>query len=177
LLEGYDRHVIQGRSLPFNQNDQVPLAVKIPSNGNYTIAIKAVDGLFSDVSQPIYLEDKQANIIHDLRLAPYYFTSASGEFAERFVLRYTNQTLNNDQFEVSDNSVKIYASDNSIVINSLIEPIKTYEIYNVLGQTLVSKKQLKVNKAEETSLQKASQAIIVKVTLESGKTITKKVMY
>lgn len=177
LLEGYDRHVIQGRSLPFNQNDQVPLAVKIPFNGNYTIAIKAVDGLFSDVSQPIYLEDKQANIIHDLRLAPYYFTSASGEFAERFVLRYTNQTLNNDQFEVSDNSVKIYASDNSIVINSLIEPIKTYEIYNVLGQTLVSKKQLKVNKAEETSLQKASQAIIVKVTLESGKTITKKVMY
>ncbi|SHI35946.1 choice-of-anchor D domain-containing protein [Flavobacterium terrae] len=177
LLEGYDRHIIQGRSLPFDQNDQVPLAIKIPSNGNYTIAIKDVDGFFNDPSQSIYLEDKQTNFIHDLRSAPYYFTSNSGEFLERFVLRYTNQTLNNDQFEVSDNSVKIYASDNSIVINSSIEPIKTYEIYNVLGQTLVSKKQLKVNKAEETSLQKASQAIIVKVTLESGKTITKKVMY
>ena len=177
LLDGYDRNVIQGRSLPFNQNDQVPLAIKIPSNGNYTIAIKGVDGFFSNASQPIYLEDKQANVIHDLRSSPYYFTSSSGEFAQRFILRYTNQTLGNDQFEVSDNSVKIYASDNSIVINSSVEPIKTYEIYNVLGQTLVSKKQLNVNKAEENSIQKNNQALIVKVTLENGKTINKKVIF
>ncbi len=177
LLEGFDRHVIQGRSLPFDQNDQVPLAIKIPSNGNYTIAIKDVDGFFNNPNQPIYLEDKQTNFVHDLRLSPYYFTSTSGEFAQRFVLRYTNQTLGNDQFEVSDNSVRIYASDNSIVINSNIEPIKAYEIYNVLGQTLISKKQLRVNKTEETSLQKGSQALIVKVILENGKTITKKVMY
>ncbi len=177
LLEGFDRHVIQGRSLPFDQNDQVPLAIKIPSNGNYTIAIKDVDGFFNNSNQPIYLEDKQTNFVHDLRLSPYYFTSTSGEFVQRFVLRYTNQTLGNDQFEVSDNSVRIYASDNSIVINSNIEPIKAYEIYNVLGQTLISKKQLKVNKTEETSLQKGSQALIVKVILENGKTITKKVMY
>ena len=177
LLEGYDRHIIQGRSLPFDQNDQVPLAIKISSNGNYTIAIKDVDGFFSDSSQSIYLEDKQTNFIHDLRSAPYYFTSTSGEFADRFVLRYTNQTLGNDQFEVSDNSVKIYASDNSIVINSFIEPIKAYEIYNVLGKTLVSKKQVKINKAQETSLQKGNQVLIVKVTLENGKSFTKKVIY
>lgn len=177
LVDGYDRNVIQGRSLPFDQNDQVPLAIKIPSNGNYTIAIKDVDGFFTNPSQSIYLEDKQANVIHDLRSAPYYFTSTSGEFVERFVLRYTNQTLGNDQFEVLDNSVRIYASENSIVINSSVEPIKTYEIYNVLGQTLVSKKQLNVNNAEENSIQKNNQALIVKVTLENGKTINKKVIF
>ena len=93
------------------------------------------------------------------------------------MLRYTNQTLGNDPFEVLDNSVKIYVSDNSIVINSFVESIKTYEIYNVLGQTLVSKKQVKVNKAEDTSIQKSNQALIVKVTLENGKSITKKVIY
>lgn len=177
LLDGFDRHIIQGRSLPFDQNDLVPLAIKIPSNGNYTIAIKDVDGFFNDVAQTIYLEDKQLNVIHDLRSAPYYFTSVSGEFAQRFVLRYTNQTLGNDQFEVSNSSVKIFTSDNGIVINSLVEPIKAYEIYNVLGQTLASKKQVKVNKTEDTSVQKNNQALIVKVTLENGKSFTKKVMY
>ncbi|GAA4762650.1 MULTISPECIES: InlB B-repeat-containing protein [Flavobacterium] len=177
LLEGYDRNIIQGRSLPFDQNDQVPLAVKIPSNGNYTIGIKDVDGFFNNASQSIYLEDKLSNAIHDLRSAPYHFTSTSGEFVDRFVLRYTNQTLGNDHFEVLDNSVKVYTSDNSIVINSLVESIKTYEIYNVLGQMLVSKKQVKVNKAEETSLQKTNQALIVKVTLKNGKSFTKKILH
>ncbi len=177
LLEGYDRNIIQGRSLPFDQNDQVPLAIKIPSNGNYTIAIKDVDGFFTEASQGIYLEDKLSNMIYDLRSSPYHFTSTIGEFTDRFVLRYTNQTLGNDPFEVLDNSVKIYVSDNSIVINSFVESIKTYEIYNVLGQTLVSKKQVKVNKAEDTSIQKSNQALIVKVTLENGKSITKKVIY
>ncbi|MCD8518516.1 MAG: hypothetical protein LRY32_02200, partial [Flavobacterium sp.] len=34
---------IQGRGLPFNQEDRVPLGVKIPSNGIYKIAIATVD--------------------------------------------------------------------------------------------------------------------------------------
>ena len=127
--------------------------------------------------QNIYLEDKVLNVIHNLRTAPYQFTEVAGIKNDRFVLRYTNQTLGNDQFEVSDNSVKIYASENSIVINSSVEPIKAYEIYNVLGQTLISKKQVKVSKTEETSIQKSNQALIVKVTLENGKSFTKKVIY
>lgn len=176
-LIGFEGQVVQGRALPFDQNDQVPLGIKVPTNGTYNIAIGEVDGFFANSSQNIYLEDKVLNVIHNLRTAPYQFTEVAGIKNDRFVLRYTNQTLGNDQFEVSDNSVKIYASENSIVINSSVEPIKAYEIYNVLGQTLISKKQVKVSKTEETSIQKSNQALIVKVTLENGKSFTKKVIY
>ncbi|GAA4766067.1 MULTISPECIES: hypothetical protein [Flavobacterium] len=70
LLDGYDRNVIQGRSVPFDQNDLVPLAIKVPSNRNYTIAIQSIYGFFSNPSQSIYLKDIQANITHDLNSTP-----------------------------------------------------------------------------------------------------------
>ena len=37
---------IQGKGLPFYQDDKVPLGIKIASNGIYKIAIGAIDGLF-----------------------------------------------------------------------------------------------------------------------------------
>src|SRR5690606_5884380 len=45
LLED-DEFSIQGKTLPFIDTDLVPLGIIIPQNGNYTIAINSVDGLF-----------------------------------------------------------------------------------------------------------------------------------
>jgi hypothetical protein len=52
--------------------------------------------LFEDVNQAILLEDKQLNLIHDLRTAPYSFIATTGVNKDRFVLRYTNTSLNNN---------------------------------------------------------------------------------
>ncbi len=175
LLDGYDRNVIQGRSVPFDQNDLVPLAIKVPSNGNYTIAIQGVDGFFSNPSQSIYLEDKQANIIHDLRSAPYHFTSTNGEFTERFVLRYTNQTLANEVFDYS-NTVSVYANEN-ITIKSALENIRDVKIYDVLGKNLVNKNKIGKNEIVLTELKSSSTVLIVKVILDNGTEVTKKVIF
>ena len=73
--------VIQGRQLPFDPEDQVPLGINIPENGNYTIAISAVDGMFENsTDQDIFLEDTYTGIIHDLRNSPYSFY---GRFTRR----------------------------------------------------------------------------------------------
>ena len=61
-----DVFAIQGRALPFDVNDKVDMGIKVPSSGIYTIAVGEVDGLFLQ-GQDIYLEDKNLNIIHNLK--------------------------------------------------------------------------------------------------------------
>lgn len=175
LLDGYDRNVIQGRSLPFDQNDQVPLAVKLPTTGSYNIAIQGVDGLFSNQNQNIYLEDKQLNLIHDLRSAPYTFNGVQGENLDRFVLRYTNQTLSNNDFDYN-NAVNIFA-DNSINVKSSVEKIKEITVYDVLGKTLVTKTKVDNTEISITEVRPTTNVLIVKVKLENDAEVVKKVIY
>ena len=174
-LLGAERFIIQGRTTPFNPNDQVNLAFSTPTNGTYNIAIGAVDGLFEDQSQNIYLEDKQLNIIHDLRSAPYQFTTTQGENIDRFVLRYTNQTLSNDAFDYN-NSVLVYANEN-INIKSSLENIRDIKIYDVLGKTLLSKNKVGKNEIVLTELKPTSGLVIVKIILDNGSEITKKIIF
>ncbi|WP_300566684.1 YDG domain-containing protein [Flavobacterium sp.] len=169
--------VIQGRALPFADSDLVPMGVKIPANGTYTIAIAAVDGLFSGNAQTVYLEDKVLNTIHNLSVAPYQFTATKGIVDTRFVLRYTNQTLGNNDFELIENNVKVYTSGNTIHMDSKLENIKSYQVYNILGQSLASKNNVNANLSMVNSIMKNNQALIVKLTLENGQIVTKKIIF
>ena len=83
LLEN-DRMTIQGRVLPFDEGDSVNLGINIPSEGTYTIAIAAIDGLF--LGQDIFLKDNNQAITHNIKEAPYVFSSVSGTFDDRFKL-------------------------------------------------------------------------------------------
>ena len=117
--------VIQGKS-SFNENDQVNIGINITTPGEYKIAIGEVDGIFT--TQNIYLEDLYTNTIYDLRQSPYIFNSNSGTFNDRFILRYTNNSLSNNHF-VIDNTI-VYNKDNKINIdsNKIIDNVKIYDI-------------------------------------------------
>lgn len=166
---------IQGRGLPFNQEDRVPLGVKIPSNGIYKIAIATVDGLFSS-NQAIYLEDTALGIIHDLRQAPYTFTGTSGIVNNRFVLRYTNETLGNDDFETLNDSV-IVTTGNELTISSLKESIKEVIVYDVLGRLINKKSNVNALNVTLSGLNKINNALIIYVTLDNGNQVVKKIIY
>ncbi|MES2812169.1 MAG: choice-of-anchor D domain-containing protein [Bacteroidota bacterium] len=168
---------IQARTLPFDNSDLVPLGVQLPADGTYTIAINQADGIFTDKSNKIYIEDKLLNTINDVTVAPYQFTGTKGISNDRFVLRYTNVTLGNDDFELAANAVKVFGATNSIQIQSEMEPITSYQVYNVLGQLLASKSKVNANQAELHSILKNEQALIVKVTLENGQMVTKKIIF
>ncbi|MEO8235773.1 MAG: T9SS sorting signal type C domain-containing protein [Flavobacterium sp.] len=169
--------VIQGRALPFNVNDLVSMGIQIPTDGTYTIAIATVDGLFSGKAQKIYIEDKLLNTINDITDSPYQFTATQGITNDRFVLRYTNQTLSNTDFNLNENTVTVFASNNGIQINSSLESIKNYTVYNVLGQILTEKNNLNTNESVVSSILKNNQALIVKVTLTNGQTVIKKIIF
>ena len=172
LLEE-DMLTIQGKSYPIDVNDRVALGVNITSNGNYSIAIAAIDGVASDL--PIYLEDKTLNIIHDLRQAPYSFAATSGQFNDRFVLRYNNETLSNDDF-VTNNEVMVISNDNIQVVSNATT-ISDVRIYNVLGQLLLEVNSIESNTFETSKLQKNNEALIIQVTLENGAKVNKKIVF
>lgn len=173
-LIGTKKQAIQGRPVPFDSNDQVPLGVFIQMAGNYTIAISAVDGLFSDASQNIYLEDKLINVIHDLRQSPYTFSTIAGEFNNRFVLRYNNSVLNNQVYE-NDNSFTIVSNENISLLASI--NIKSVLVFDILGRKIyelddVNSKEVVIDKLIATK-----EPLIVKTIFENGEVVNKKIIF
>jgi hypothetical protein len=126
-------------------------------------------------SQPIYLEDLELNTIHDLRATPYQVTLTSGSHTNRFVLRYTNETLGTPTYNTLSGQVLAYGLNNVIHLKSTVENINSIEVYDVLGRLLLEKKTSE--QELELPLQgHANQPILVKVTLANGQIVTRKIV-
>jgi hypothetical protein len=181
-LIGNDTFTIQGRALSFNSRDVIPLGVEIPLGGSYTIAIGAVDGLFSNESRAIYLEDTFTRKIQNLKVKPYTFTAASGVFNTRFKLRFRKTTSENEDREdriapiLDENTVAVSAFDNAIFVKSSFENIEEITVFDLLGRQLhVAPKINATDFILHDVL--SNQALIVKITLENGSTVIKKVLF
>lgn len=174
-LIGDDIFAIQGRPVPFDVNDKVPMGVKIPSTGTYKIAIAAVDGLFTNSGngQKIYLEDTFANSIHDLTVSPYEFTASSGVINNRFILRYTNQALNTDTFS-SDNELIVYATNQLNVKSS--QNIKQVKVFDVLGRLIFNSGKGTTNEVA-LPVAKNSTTLILEIELENGVKMYRKTIF
>ncbi|WP_316634967.1 Ig-like domain-containing protein [uncultured Flavobacterium sp.] len=166
---------IQGRALPFENTDKVPLGYKTTVAGDFTIAIDRVDGLFD--KQAIYLEDKTTGIVTDLRAGNYTFTTAIGTFVDRFILSYTKKTLGTGDFENLDSSVFVSVNEKAIKVTSTKETIKEVTIYDITGNLLYNKKKVGTTELQITNLQSSNQVLLVKVVLDNDFTTTKKVIF
>ncbi|MEO7976142.1 T9SS sorting signal type C domain-containing protein [Flavobacterium sp.] len=169
------KFVIQGRSLPFEESDSVPLGFRSSISGNFTISIGTADGLLE--SQKVYLEDKQTNIIHDLTENNYVFSTAKGTFNERFVLKYTNKTLGTGDFETQADDVEVLVKNKIILISSGKENIAKVFVYDILGKQLYQKEKISNVALEIENLKSAQQVLLVKVILSNGYQTTKKVIF
>lgn len=168
--------IIQGRRLPFEQNDQVPMGIKVAQDGTYTITIAAVEGLFSNASQTIYIEDTQTNIIHNLRQSPYSFAATTGNHANRFVLRYTNETLGTNDLLLDEASVWVF-SDHSLTVKSSKNEIQSVRVFDLLGRALAYYPNVNSMEVPLTTIQKNDTGLIIQVTLSNGTIVTKKTIY
>ena len=166
--------LIQGRSLPFDTNDQIPLGVKIAQNGIHTIAISAADGLFGTTTQDIYLEDRTLGITHDLRTVPYSFTAAPGTYENRFVLKFNNETLGNEDFIA--NNVTVYTNE-SINISAPNQVIKSVRVHDLLGRVLGTFNNVDATAFSTKNVAKTQSPLLVEVTLSNGTVVSKKTIY
>lgn len=168
-----ESYTIQAFALPFEDTDVIPLGITTTESGTTTIAIDHVDGLFLG-NQPIYLEDLLLNITYDIKTAPYVFESAIGTFNNRFLLRFNNlplSTINQNNFK----NIILYAKNQEIKIKSNIGIIKKVTVYDVLGRQIFENNN--INKKDyNVSQLTGNQNLIVKITLETGEIISKKIV-
>jgi hypothetical protein len=168
--------VIQGRALPFDDNDKVLLGYKTTIVGAFKIAIDEVDGFL--VNKKIYLEDKLLDKIQDLSLAPYTFTTETGTFNERFVLSYVDKvTLATNDFEVLENQVVITSKNKEIKINASIDYIDKVFVYDVTGKQIFLKSKIDKNEFIISNMGNTDQVLIVKVLLQNNSVVTKKIIF
>ncbi|MFK7048609.1 hypothetical protein FLACOL_01431 [Flavobacterium columnare] len=168
-----DAFIIQGKGI-FDINDKFSIGYQVPTNGHYKFAISEVDGLFKSTNQKIYLEDLLTNTTHDLTTSPYAFTSEKGLFKGRFIIKYAKETLSNHDVEY-DNSVIIHGTD-ELHIKSELFNLKNIEIYDLLGKTLFQSKDIN-QKDTLLNLKNTQNVVLVKITLENGAIVTKKIIY
>ncbi|PKB16496.1 fibronectin type III domain-containing protein [Flavobacterium sp. 5] len=167
---------IQGRKLPFDPTDEVPLGYKTTIAGTFQISIDNSDGIL--MNQSVYLEDKTANSIHDLKRGAYSFTTEIGTFNDRFVLRYSDiSKLGVDDNFVKERKVVISVKNSQIKINSFDEVISSIRVYDLKGGLLYNKN--KVNKYEfiVEHLTSNDQLLIVTIQLENEKRVSEKIIF
>jgi hypothetical protein len=165
--------VIQGRSLPFDASDLVPLGYKVTTAGDYTINIDELDGLFV-TGQPIYIEDLLLSTTHELTQSPYTFNSDAGVFDNRFVLRYTDTSLGIDTVD-SSNTVLVFTKNNQIFVQSELSQLKEVAVYDVLGRLLFDNNNVKSRECISSTITN-QQTLIVKIKLDNEQVITKKIL-
>ena len=171
---GEDQMRIQGRTIPFDDNDRVPIGIKIPQDGIYSIGIGALDGLFSSPSQNIYLKDLQTNTFHNLKAGPFHFNASNGELNNRFEIVYRNGMLAVDDF--SQNETLKVMVNNQVTIESS-EIMQEVTVYNILGQILDQYSNIAADKVTLTKLAKTQKTLLLKIKLDNGKVVNKKVVF
>ncbi len=173
-LIGADVFTIQGRAT-FIDTDKVPVGFKTSTQGTHIISIATVDGLFEE-GQNIYLEDKELNVIHDLRQAPYSFYALSGVYNDRFVLRYTDGRLSTEDNQLNENDLFVISDDNIQIVSNNLK-IKNIEIFDVLGRLLVSKTNVDSNTLIVDEIVKSNNVLIINIILENNTKLSKKIMF
>ncbi|MGZ9734922.1 LamG-like jellyroll fold domain-containing protein [Flavobacterium sp. GNP002] len=166
---------IQGRALPFDQNDEVALGYSSTIEGAFSISIDQVDGVLT--SEDVFIEDKTTNTIKNLKEGAYNFSTTAGSFNDRFVLRYKDRTLGTDDFDKTENQVLISKDKNELKIKSELESIKRITVFDLLGRKIFDKEAVNSNEFRTSNITLNKQLVVVKVILTNGKVITKKVIY
>lgn len=88
------KFVIQGRALPFNPNDVVPLGFRALNAGTFAISLSNFDGLFLTEDQDIYIKDNFTQTYHNIKQSAYEFTTEVGTFDYRFEIIYHTNNVN-----------------------------------------------------------------------------------
>ena len=167
-----EEFTIQGRTLPFDTNDDVTLGFKAAVADTYTIGINQVDGLFATDNVAVYLKDNLTNTMHDLSAGSYTFASEVGVFNTRFELVY-DSFLATTQVSFSGNSVVVYKKNQDIVVNSGAVPMSEIQVFDLGGRLLLEKHDIN-SKEVQFNLGTTNQVVLVKISTVAHGTVTKK---
>jgi hypothetical protein len=167
-----EEYAIQGRALPFDASDVVPLGFKSELAGTFTIALDHFDGLFA-LGQVVYLKDNLSNTVTDLSAGTYSFATEAGIYNNRFEIIY-QPLLAVGQPTFSENSVVVYKQGDELVINTGKTIMTGVKVFDIRGRLLIEKKGVN---AYQTRIDtgKTNQVLLVRISSKDG-VVNKKVV-
>lgn len=166
---------VQGRALPFNDSDIVPLVFRTDVAGNYSISCNAADGIFA-AGQNVFLRDKLNGTVTNLNESAYSFGTAAGTFTDRFEIVYNTTALDVEQPIADVNNVMVWKQGQDINVNAGAMQVTGLTVYDVNGRVLYNRSDLDVNETVIKGLEASQQLLIVEVDTTAG-TVSKKVIY
>ncbi|MFA5555755.1 MAG: hypothetical protein WDA29_01475 [Flavobacteriaceae bacterium] len=167
-----NKFAIQGRALPFDDNDVVPLGFRATEAGGFTVSLTDFDGLFAE-GQDIYLKDNFTQTEQNLKDGSYAFVSQEGIFDNRFEITYKQSgTLSTTTPNLNHNWV-VYKKGETFEILSQGFEMNQVILYDMLGRTIYSS-QANGNK-HSIPYTGANQVLIVKIITTNNEVLSKKV--
>lgn len=170
----YKEYTIESRStLLDGKQDVVPLQVRIPAAGIFTIEMDHVTGFFANESSKVYLKDKANSLIIDLKQSGYSFAAEAGNINSRFELWISK---NETEKIVNENkSFAIYKDKNEFVLNSGLTAMANIKVYDLVGRLLFEKNNINTSEIRFVA-GNSNEVLIIKTVLITGEEIVKKVM-
>ena len=166
---------IQGRAVPFDNQDSVKLGYRSTLEGILTINIADSEGQLT--SEPVFLEDKLLDVVHNLRESDYSFETVPGTFDDRFALRYSDQFLGIETVKNLENFTAYKNENQHLVINTERSAIKKVSVFDISGRLLheenVGGKKRKVIE----TLPVTNQVLLISIITQEEKKFTKKIVY
>ena len=120
--------------VPYN-NNEIPLGVSFPADGNYTFSLKSVNGTTFDKFNNIDLWDAVKGVKCNLLAEDYSFDANSGSTEGRFVLFINKSMTSIDQ--VSTGDIYAYAENNVLTVKNL-DPGDKVQVMDVTGRIVAS---------------------------------------
>jgi hypothetical protein len=167
-----DDYVIQGRSLPFDSNDVVPLGFKAATAGNYKIKLTNKDGLFL-ANQDVFVHDNLMGTEHNITSAPYLFTAQAGTFDNRFQLVYT-QRLATPSETFTTNYVLVTKNSDGFHVTTNGNVMKDIYVYDISGRLLFKQLNINGNATDLKMFLQTNQVLLLKIFSQENSTVTVK---
>ena len=175
-LIGEEKYNIQGRALPFMNTDQIPLSFNAVTAGNFTIAIDHVDGMFAD-GQDIFIKDNVSGMTHNVKESAYTFAAEAGTTTNRFSVVFQNSTLGTENPAFDANNIVVFKSSNVLNINSGNTTMSGVKVFDIRGRLIFEQSAINANTAVLNNLSAEQQVLLVQITSDDNRVVTKKVVY
>ena len=160
----------------FTTDKIIPLGItNISENQNqsFTISLPNKSGVFT--SQEVYLYDNLFNSYHNLSNSSYSFATNGMITENRFSLRFSQNYSTLAKYK-SDNQVDANLINDSLILESKSENIKSvwvYDLYSIGSNLIINQSNIN-NKIVTLPIGKNHKLFSVKIELEDGTIITKK---
>lgn len=172
---GTDKFIIQARQAPLDMTTVIPMGFRASEQGNYKFSLAESLGIFES-NVAVFLHDTQLQQYHNLSLSAYEFTSSQGTHDQRFTVLFA-PLLSSDQPEIQQVSWQVIPQNQGLSIQVFgNETIQAVTVFDITGRLVYQMEGLN-QVSHYFPWSAAQQTWIVKITTNSGITLTKKVLF